>query len=269
MQNPHVGGEMSLPAWYPQVFGHLSSEDYSTVARLWHEEAALRTLIASLDGEHPDNRSRVLQCPDCGNRNISIASSVSFLCKGCSRRFTRPTGTPFHRLHRQSYGLLYAAAVMLWGPWSQDQAWRLTGCCESRQLLNLRGRLQPLLDELQEVLVSHPAYRLGFSPQQQGIRCLRCDGERLRYANRTDAGNPKVGCMSCGYSFFLTASRRHLLPLPAGLRCPDCESVNLNRATVLPDGRGKYRCRDCRRNFVERPIRTFSRLKPAVGSAVA
>ncbi len=250
-----VTEHISPPSWFAQAFKHLSAEDLHIVARLWQEEPALRELIQRLDMYHP-SRWRPLVCPVCDNSHIRRTEDARngakhYFCGACDTSFAATLGTPFYRLLERSYPRLYGAAVTLWGPWTPFFAWRIAGCSDTKQMADYCRRLQPLFGLLDVMpLVSRPAYRLGFTPGQQGVRCLRCDGTDLGYANRNDADNPCFKCKSCNYSFFLHASRRHFLPIPPEVHCPGCEGRNLNKKMQRPDGRLLYRCRDCSRTFI-------------------
>lgn len=230
-------------------------EDRRIAARLWLEEPALRRLAQRLDTYLP-GRWTPTECPLCNNAHIRRTGQTRgdvkvFACAACDHQFAATLGTPFYRLQPQSHLRLYRTAVVLWGPWTPYIAWKIAGCSDAKQLGQYRQLIEPLLEEIDErPLVSKPAYRLGFSPADQGIRCLRCKGDELSYAKRHDPDNPCFKCSTCGYSFFLFASRRHLLPIAQNVHCPGCEGKNLIRKTERTDGRIVYRCKDCSRGFI-------------------
>lgn len=242
-----------LPSWFSQAFAHLAPEDLQIAARLWQEEPALRQLAQRLDTYHPD-RWKPAACPVCNNTRINRRDENArgikrYHCQACDRTFTATEGTPYFRLTSRSYLRLYAAAVTLWGPWTPFFAWRIVGCSDTKLMAEYCRRVQALLEEIDpDPLVSRPAYRFGFTPGQQGIRCMRCDSVELTYMKRHDPDNPCFQCSGCGYQFYLRASRRHLLPLPPEVHCPGCEGRNLNQVN-REDGRKIYRCRDCKRSF--------------------
>ncbi len=243
-----------LPAWFHQIFSHLAPDDLQTAQRLWQEEPVLRTLTLLLDTLHPDNR-RLRACPYCGSHAIQLDGDARRgECNLCHADFGLSAGTPFYRIHRNNYSALYGTAVTLWGPWTPYCAWEIAGCTDRKQFADFRRRLMPLLDEIGETQwTSHPAYRLGFTPAQQGVRCLRCGGDKLKYRKRHHAENPTFLCEECHYNFELQATRRHLLPIPPETVCPSCNGRELNRKTMDAEGRTKYQCRACQRYFVERP----------------
>jgi transposase-like protein len=247
-------GTNRLPAWFAQAFAHLGHADRLTVQRLWFEEPALRTLTLLLDTLHPDN-VRLRSCPACGSYALQLGgergtSQLRASCTACGNEFSLTRGTPFYRIHRRNYRALYGTAVLLWGPWTPYFAWKIAGCTDAKQLTDFRRRLAPLFTEFGDMpLVSYPAYRLAFTPAQQGVRCLRCGADHLVYRKRHNPANPTFQCTSCNYHFMLRASRRHLLPLPVGMACPSCCGQSLNRKTVDAHGRGHYQCRDCGRHF--------------------
>lgn len=250
---PHI----LLPSWYQEAFAHLDPADREEVERLWCEEPALRTLILLLDTVHPSNiKNR--SCHWCGNTQLQWRKNgeMSWVadCRSCQKMLFSSLGTPFHRLQKRNYLNLYRVAVVLWGPWTPWYAWRIANLKECDALRPLQTRLAPLLEELGDTeLVSRPRYRLGFTPVQQGIHCLRCGGSQIVYRKRFNPDNPIFHCTDCLYHFQLQASRRHLLPLPEGVCCPECNSRELIRRTVDAEGRGYYRCAACLRVFVERP----------------
>ncbi|MDB5773458.1 MAG: hypothetical protein JWM42_3832 [Burkholderia sp.] len=254
-----AAGASPLPPWFAETFGHLGSADRLTVHRLWFEEPALRTLTLLLDTLHPDNH-RLRSCAHCGQYSSlqltgdSGTSQIRASCKACGNDFSLTFGTPFYRIHRRNYRALYWTAVLLWGPWTPYFAWKIAGCTDAKQLADFRHRLAPLFAEFGDTpLVSCPAYRLAFTPAQQGVRCLRCGADHLVYRKRHDPANPTFQCTSCNYHFMLHASRRHLLPLPTGVARPSCCGKSLNRKTVDAHGRGHYQCRDCGRHFASTP----------------
>lgn len=248
-------GTVPLPAWFASSFSHLALEDRRIAARLWAEEPALRRLVQRLDAYRPD-RWRPTACALCGNTHIrrtgqNQGSAKVYSWSACEHHFAASLGTPFYRLLPRSYPRLYAMAVVLWGPWTPYFAWRIVGCSDSKQLAHYRRRIAPLLNDLDaQPLVSHAAYRYGFSPAQQGMRCLRCASDALSYAKRRDPQNPCFRCRACGYGFYLTASRRVALPIPQQVHCPSCAGRNLIRKTQRDAGRVVYRCSDCSRSFI-------------------
>ncbi len=263
----------SCPAWFEPAFAHLSGNYRQIALRLWHDEPALRQLIQRLEVYLP-SRWRPTACPRCDNTRIRRTDQKGrgfqlYSCAACGI-FTPTEGTPFYRLSLRIYPRLYGVAVTLWGPWTPFEAWKIAGCADAKQMAHYRRLLQPLLADVDVTpLVSRPAYRLGFTPAQQGIRCLRCGGNELVYAKRFDRDNPCFKCMTCQYGFFLKASRRHLLPLPEGLQCPSCAGKSLIRKKAgCNDGRASYRCRDCNRTFISSPKkRQPSKYGPATAPA--
>lgn len=250
---PHI----LLPSWYQEAFAHLDSDEREEVERLWFEEPALRTLILLLDTSHPSNLKN-RSCPRCENTQLHWHKNDSDLwvarCGACAKYLTSATGTPFHGLRRENYLKLYRVAVVLWGPWTPWYAWRIAKLSECKALRPVIDRLAPLFEEMGDTeLVSRPRYRLGFTPAQQGVRCLRCGGDQIDYRRRNNPDNPIFLCESCLYNFQLLASRRHFLPLPEGVCCPECQSRALIRKKIDAEGRGHYRCTECLRVFVERP----------------
>ncbi len=246
-----------LPHWFEHAFSHASAEERQIAATLWREEPALRQLIQRLEAYLP-SRWKPTACPRCDNRNIrkqaDTSTTTRYFCPACDRLFSASEGTPFYRLTEKSYERLYGVAVALWSPWTPYFVWRILGCTCTKQFGYLRQRLLPLLETLDVApLVSRPAYRLGFTPAQQGIRCPRCGGSDLKYRRRADPDNPGQLCMTCQYGFFLIASRRAGLPIPEEVHCPECAGRNLMKKTQSRDGRGQYYCRDCRRLFIEAP----------------
>lgn len=244
------------PGWLAEMFAHLEKPDCSVIEELWRDETALRTLILLLNTRHPDHH-RLRGCPYCSNRFLKWKSagtdeSVRGHCAACRKSFSITAGTPFFRIHRANYPALYRTAFLLWAHWTPFFAWEIAGCTDTKQFLDFRKRLEPLLDELiDSPLTSRPAYRLGFTPAQQGVLCLRCSKNNLVYRKRAKPENPKFECLDCQYHFELLATRRHLLPLPAGLVCPHCDGDQINRKCVDLKGRGRYQCRDCRRYFTK------------------
>lgn len=247
-----------LPDWFPSVFAHLLPDALATVSRLWAEEPALRTIALLLDELHPD-RCKRRGCPHCGHAaprwRTDAGGQARATCPACKRSPVSTVGTPFYRIQQKNWHALYGTLFMLWGPWIPSVAWLMAGCTDSKQFADFRRRLAPLFEQLTDEtpMTSRPAYRLGFSPAQQGVRCLRCGGGELIYRKRLDSDNPTFECRACAYHFQLEASRRHLLPLDTGVCCPDCGGRQLNRSYVDAHARQHYRCRDCKRNFVEQP----------------
>ena len=253
-QEPPPLPPLALPSWFPSAFGHLGQDDIDIAVRLWQEEPGLRRLTQALEVLLPDRR-RLLDCPHCGHSAIQCLGErhgiKRYVCSACESYFTAAEGTPFHDLSIASHPRLFAAAVTLWGPWTPFYAFRIAGCSDPRLLASYIRRLRPLLDELDPAsLFSRPAYRFGFTPAQQGIRCLRCDSTELAYAGRTDPDNPSFRCTGCRYKFHLKASFRKQLPIPADVRCPKCSSTHL---AVLHRAESRYQCKDCRRTFCSAP----------------
>ena len=249
-----------LPSWFQPALGHLSQDDFNIAVRVWTEEPALRRLTEALEVLLPDRR-RLLACIHCEHSGIKCIGEnrygvKRYACSACETEFIASEGTPFYAMRTASYPRLFATAVTLWGPWTPFTAWKIAGCSDTKLFGRYVKYIRPLLDELDPApLVSRPAYRLGFTPGQQGVRCLRCDSTDLGYINRTDPDNPRFGCKSCRYQFYLQASRRHLLPLPDDLLCPGCggDQLSRKRSAEATDGRGSYRCRDCQRTFILSP----------------
>lgn len=259
-----------LPLPMKSIFDDLSERDAVLAHGLWASEPTLRTLTYLLDSLHPSH-NKYLCCPFCGNSVTSFsansAASRTGRCASCGGTFSASYGTPFYRLSAGAYRRLYGTLLTLWGPWKISCAWRIAGCSGHKQFADLRHRLEPLFDELMgnEPLVSIPAYRLGFTPAQQGIRCPRCAGEHLVFGKRRVWTNPFIHCLDCVYAFQLHTSCRKLLPLKPGIVCPECGSASVTRNSSSRDGRGKYRCGDCRRRFVEGSKRPDLPLKPRLG----
>ncbi|MCX9156524.1 hypothetical protein OPU71_10365 [Niveibacterium sp. 24ML] len=247
-----------LPDWFCVAFAHLAPDDFATVSALWKSEPALRTVALLIDTLHP-SRHRHTRCPCCGHVGARWHSSYSDAmrnrCEACGKSFTNTVGTPFFRVHERNWPALYGTLVVLWGPWTPVQAWRIAGCTDAKQLADFRRRLAPLFEQLPDdtLLASRAAYRLGFTPNQQGVLCLRCGGRDIVYRKRGNHANPTFACLNCRYQFQLHASRRHMLPLDESVRCPDCSGRALNRSFIDTCGRQHYRCRDCKRNFVTQP----------------
>lgn len=247
-----------VPAWFPMVFAHLAPAEFAIVSRLWAEEPALRTLALMLDELHPD-RCKRRGCPHCGhaalNWRIGPGGQSRAKCPACRRAPVSTVGTPFYRIQQKNWHALYGTLFVLWGPWTKTAARLVAGCTDSKQFADFQRRLAPLVEELKDTmpLASRPAFRLGLSPADQGVRCLRCQGTDLHYRKRHDSENPTFLCRTCSYHFQLEASRRHLLPLDADVCCPDCGSRALNRSHIDAHARQHYRCRDCKRCFVEQP----------------
>lgn len=242
-----------LPPWFEQVFGHNCAEDQETAARLWREEPALRQLVQRLDGLRPPDY-KPTACPSCDSARIQriwMSREVAqYFCPNCACKFLSTKGTPFYRLWPHHHMLLYPVALVLWGPWGAVRAARIAGCADAGKMRKFEERLRPLIEELDvQALTSRPMYRLGFTPEEQGIRCVRCAGDSLRYIARSDPGNPQFRCQECRYTFYLQASRRKFLPIPAGICCPLCEGRDLNQNN-MPDSRITYECRDCWIRFV-------------------
>lgn len=249
-----------LPKWFDATFRHLVPEERAIAERLWREEPTLQLLALLLESLWPEN-TKLRACPRCANRRISWSlgsgDHPKGLCSACRSEFSASEGTPFYRLPRTSWRRLFGVLVVLWGPWTPFFAWRIAGCSDTKQFADYRRRLAPLFDELAEgtPLTSRPAYRLGFTPAQQGVRCPHCNSADLRYRRRRDADNPDFACLACGKDTALKASRRQGLPLPDAAVCPSCGGRNLKRAAraETQGGRQSYRCRDCKRQFIEAP----------------
>lgn len=244
-----------MPKLLKSAIDAMTDEQASIAQALWATEPAMRTLMLLLESQHPAHYKRFC-CPYCGNRDVNWKSGESnkvAYCKPCEIHFSATVGTPFFNLKRENYRGLYGTLLTLWGPWRTSIATKIAGCAETMQFADFRQRLQPLFAELptDEPLASAPAYRLGFTPAQQGIRCLRCDSDRLIYRKRHNPANPTIQCQDCNYLFRLLASRRALLPLPPGLKCPECHGTAISHHSTMPDGRKQYRCRECPRLFVE------------------
>ena len=249
--------DLSLPAWFQPAFGHLGQDDVDIAVRLWKEEPALRRLTRALEALQPD-RWQPTACVHCNHTAIKYigenpGGGKRYACSACDAWFTASEGTPFYNLNVSSHPRLFATAVALWGPWTPFFVRKIVGCNNnSVQSTGYRERLQPLLDALDPAsLVSRPAYRFGFTPAQQGIRCLRCDGTDLTYAERRYPDNPRFRCMGCRITFALKVSRRKGIPPPADVRCPHCSGNRLTtqRSAAANNGRAAYRCKDCRRCF--------------------
>lgn len=247
-----------FPDWFGAAFAHLAPDDFARVSDLWSSEPTLRTLALLLDSLHPA-RHRHTRCPRCGHAgarwHASYSPATRDRCEACGKSSTNTVGTPFFRVHERNWAALYGTLVVLWGPWTPVQAWHIAGCTDAKQLADFRRRLAPLLEQLpaDTALTSCAAYRLGFTPEQQGVVCLRCNGRDISYRKRTDYANPTFKCLDCRYHFQLHASRRHLLPLDDSVMCPDCAGRRLSRSFVDERGRQHYRCRDCGRSFFQQP----------------
>ena len=248
--------QRALPSWFQPAFRHLDNDHFEVVARLWREEPALRRLTEVMETLLPARRrlSACLRCHHTAIRCLGTAQDEvkRYGCSACGVEFVASEGTPFYGMRARLYPRLFAVAVVLWGPWTPFFVRNMAGCCSFKQLARYRARLQPLLDELAPTpLVSRPAYRFGFTPAQQGIRCLRCDGTDLTYAHRSNPDNPRFRCTGCRYIFRLKASRRQGLPPPPDVRCPHCDGVHLapQRLAASNNGRAVYLCKDCQRKF--------------------
>ena len=258
-------GQRALPSWFQPAFGHLDQDHVEIVARLWREEPALRRLTEVMETLLPARR-RLTACLRCHHTGIRCLETTRdggkrYGCSACGAEFVASEGTPFYGMRAELYPRLFAVAVVLWGPWTPFFVRKIAGCCSFKQLARYRARIQPLLDELAPApLVSRPAYRFGFTPAQQGMRCLRCDSTDLTYAHRSNPDNPRFRCTGCCYIFHLKASRRKGLPPPPDVRCPHCDGVHLAplRLAASNNGRAVYLCKDCQRKF------TFPRKTPPV-----
>jgi len=245
---------VTMPPLLSSAIAAMTEEQAAIARALWAAEPALRSLMLLLDSMNPERYKP--PCPACGNTRVHWSPTTPIptgTCKACNRWFSAAAGTPFANIRATGYRKLYAALLTLWGPWTPFHVPKVAGCCDSKQFGELRRRLQPLFDELlpDDPLVSAPAYRLGFTPAQQGLRCLRCGSDHLVFSKRADWLNPTMRCLGCQYHFRLHAANRKLLPLPPGAACPDCGSKALIRRFNNEDGRQVYACRDCFRQFIE------------------
>lgn len=72
-----------------------------------------------------------------------------------------------------------------------------------------RKRLRPLVDELckDRAVTPHPRLLVGFSPGEQGVRCIYCGSARLKTycVTKYSQENPKIDCLACGKHFRLYA----------------------------------------------------------------
>jgi transposase-like protein len=248
---------MSLPTWFRTAFAHVTRDVYRELARIWSEEPALQEMVAMLSALQPEHQA-TLACPYCDNRNVRLTKSdlAFYHCDACDSDFARSKNTPFYRLQRQSYPRLYATAVLLWAPWTPVDAWQISGARDAGLFRRYRKRLGTLFSEALEqcraagtLPVSRPRFRLGFSPADQGLQCLRCGSPNLIYFHRTDADNPGIQCAACGYQTYLLASRRHLLPVLRNVACPRCAGRNIAKINEARVQRAFYRCRECRRQW--------------------
>ncbi|WP_137938737.1 hypothetical protein [Chitinivorax sp. B] len=254
-----------MPPPLQQVVGRLADADRVIALQLWADEPALRTLVAILHSLHPTT-IKLRGCPYCHNRSLRLELDHGLpraYCRACDKAFSTATGTPFFRIQQKNHPALYGTLLVWWGPWTAYYAWRIAGCSDTKQFADFRRRLLPLFDERSEdePLVSQPAWRLGFTPAQQGVRCPRCASDQLAYRRRLQA-NPQIECRACRHFFLLHTQHRHGLPLPADVACPECHSQALIRRFTKPDGRQVYRCRDCWREFVEGNKRPGLKLRP-------
>lgn len=247
----------ALPEWFSDAFAHVSLDERDELVQLWRSEPALREFTDMLRCAQPELLVTIA-CPYCDNRSLVYMRKAAvhlYQCGACDSTFARSKKTPFHRLHRANYARLYATAVLLWGPWTPVQAWRIAGASDTGLFRRYRKRIAPLFAELKERYresdlhpVSRPRYRLGFSPADQGISCPRCKAADMGYFHRTGADNPGFVCRACNYETYLQVRRRQLLPAPPDAMCARCG----NRRIILRKEAGKtlYRCQDCLRNWV-------------------
>lgn len=244
----------ALPDWYRNVFGHLPAEEYEALCQLWFEESALRTLVLCLDHCHS---VKTPTCPHCESSQTRYRPGPKqYACASCGQKFTRYAGTPFFQTQPRHYPLVYAVAVLLWSGYNLDQAWRASG---ASGYASFRSKLKKVRAFMENTVLppwsSKPTYRLGFTPAEQGLACLRCSSSDVFYLYRVPVNNPTLRCRGCSYTFAQFASRRALLPIPEHIHCPGCKGRQLNRLTQEADGRIRYRCRDCLRHFVDQPKR--------------
>ena len=221
----------TLPAWFPAAFAHVSADEYRELLGVWRDEPVLREFAAMLGATQPEHLATIA-CPNCDNRSLvrlRKAHRHFYHCGACGSEFARSKKTPFYRVHRENYSRLYAAAVLLWGPWTPYYAWRIAGASDAGLFRRYRKRIAPIFAELVEryresglLLVSRPRYRLGFSPGDQGISCPRCGAHDTRYFHRTDPDNPGVECSVCGYQTYLQVRRHRLLPALSSTLDTEC-----------------------------------------------
>jgi transposase-like protein len=214
-------------------------------------------MVATLSALQPEHQVTIA-CPYCENRNVTLTKpdQAFYHCDACDSNFSRSKNTPFYRVQRQSYPRIYATAVLLWASWTPVDAWQISGASDAGLFRRYRERLKNLFSEVLNqyraagtLPVSRPRFRLGFSPADQGLQCLRCGSLDLTYFHRTDADNLGVQCVACGYQTYLLASRRHRLPVPPDVACPHCNGHNISRINEARIQSIFYRCRDCKRQW--------------------
>ena len=253
-----LGTRVSVPVWFKPAFAHVTLDAYRELEQIWRDEFALREMVEMLWASQPEHLATVA-CPYCDNRRLVRVlkpEQAFYHCDACDSNFSRSKNTPFYRVQRQSYPRIYATAVLLWAPWTPTEAWAISGASDAGLFRRYRCRLEPLFLEVLDqcraagtLPVSRPRFRLGFSPADQGLQCLRCSSRDLRYFHRTDADNPGVQCPVCGYQTYLLASRRHRLPVPPDVACPHCNGQNISKINEARIQSIFYRCRDCRRQW--------------------
>ncbi|WP_141710824.1 hypothetical protein [Paraburkholderia nodosa] len=244
----------SLPVWFKSAFAHVTQDEYRKLVQVWSEELALRDMAATLSALQPEHLATIA-CPYCENRNVSVIKpdQAFYHCDACDSNFSRSKNTPFYRLQRQSYPRIYATAVLLWASWTPFEAWRISGASDAGLFRRYRKRLETLFSDVLEqcreagtLPVSRPRYRLGFSPADQGLQCLRC-GSPVQYFHRSDGDNPGVQCIACGYQTYLLAKHRQRLPVPQDVACPHCDGRDIAKINEARTQRIFYRCRACKR----------------------
>ncbi|KEY60317.1 hypothetical protein [Serratia sp. DD3] len=201
------GTQPEVPDWFEKEFDHTSNAEYEHLVTVWHREPVLRELVDRLDEQNPD-LNRVQECPYCHNHRIiqPASGSESYACPACGATFVAATGTVFYRMPKDRYWGLYRVLVLLWGQWYLTKALPICRSSSVNQFRIYEKRLQPLFEELKgRPLTPRPRWLLGFTPGEQGVRCLHCHSLNLTTEGRTVSplDDPKIICEECGHEFML------------------------------------------------------------------
>lgn len=182
----------------------------------------LRELIDRLDAMNP-LMGDVYECVWCGGRELSkyetdTSPNAVYYGHACQQRFVSVEKTIFYNIPVKCWPRFYTVAVSLWTSWKPVQARAVCLIPAVSSYSKYRKRLRPLVDELckDRAVTPHPRLLVGFSPGEQGVRCIYCGSARLKTycVTKYSQENPKIDCLVCGKHFRLYAWTKPELVAP-------------------------------------------------------
>lgn len=203
--------ETALPRWFRREFAHTTPAQFDHLKAVWQREPVLRELTDRLDAMNP-LMGDVYECVWCGGHQLSkyetdTSPNAVYYCHACQQRFVSVEKTLFYNIPVKFWYRFYTVAVSLWTSWKPVQARAACRIPSANSYSSYCKRLRPLIDELcqDRPVTPRPRLLVGFSPGEQGVRCVYCGSSCLKTdcVTKYSQENPRINCLGCGGHFRL------------------------------------------------------------------